>query len=248
MLLGEPVGVERGVHRAHVTDRSAPRDRRADRAPASVSYPFAMTFAHDGARPKLSVLGTGYLGATHAVSMVELGYDVLGLDVDEAKIARLSAGEVPFFEPGLPELLRKALDSGRLRFTTSYAGGGRLRRRALHLRRHAAAQGRLRGRPDVRRVGVLDAGAAARPARAGRGQVDGAGRHRGADVRAGRPRRPVGPRSRSPGTRSSCGRASPSRTPCTRTGWCSACSRPRAEADAAGRVRAGDRGRDARSW
>ena len=79
-----------------------------------------MTFAHDGAQPKLSVLGTGYLGATHAVAMVELGYDVIGLDVDEAKVARLSAGDVPFFEPGLPELLRKALDSGRLRFTTSY--------------------------------------------------------------------------------------------------------------------------------
>jgi UDPglucose 6-dehydrogenase len=79
-----------------------------------------MTFAHNGAQPKLSVLGTGYLGATHAVAMVELGYDVVGLDVDEAKVARLSAGDVPFFEPGLPELLRKALDSGRLRFTTSY--------------------------------------------------------------------------------------------------------------------------------
>jgi len=85
-----------------------------------VSYPFAMTFAHNGAQPKLSVLGTGYLGATHAVAMVELGYDVIGLDVDEAKVARLTAGDVPFFEPGLPELLRKALDSGRLRFTTSY--------------------------------------------------------------------------------------------------------------------------------
>jgi UDPglucose 6-dehydrogenase len=85
-----------------------------------VSYDFAMTFAHNGAQPKLSVLGTGYLGATHAVAMVELGYDVIGLDVDEAKVARLGSGEVPFFEPGLPELLRKALDSGRLRFTTSY--------------------------------------------------------------------------------------------------------------------------------
>ena len=71
-------------------------------------------------KPRLSVIGTGYLGATHAVCMAELGYDVIGLDVDAAKVARLSAGEVPFFEPGLDELLRKALDSGRLRFTTSY--------------------------------------------------------------------------------------------------------------------------------
>lgn len=71
-------------------------------------------------RPRLSVIGTGYLGATHAVCMVELGYDVIGLDVDEAKIELLREGEIPFFEPGLPELLRKHKDSGRLRFTTSY--------------------------------------------------------------------------------------------------------------------------------
>jgi UDPglucose 6-dehydrogenase len=76
--------------------------------------------ADNGVRPRLSVLGTGYLGATHAVCMTELGYDVIGLDVDESKVARLSAGEVPFFEPGLAELLRKNLDTGRLRFTTSF--------------------------------------------------------------------------------------------------------------------------------
>jgi UDPglucose 6-dehydrogenase len=69
---------------------------------------------------RLTVLGTGYLGATHAVCMAELGYEVLGMDVDAAKIARLAAGEVPFFEPGLEPLLRKNVESGRLRFTTSY--------------------------------------------------------------------------------------------------------------------------------
>ncbi len=77
--------------------------------------------AVSNARPRLSVIGTGYLGATHAVCMVELGYEVIGLDVDAPKIARLRAGEVPFFEPGLPELLNKHIDSGRLRFTTSFA-------------------------------------------------------------------------------------------------------------------------------
>ena len=92
-----------------------------------------------GTRPRLSVLGTGYLGATHAVCMAELGFEVIGLDVDEAKVAKLAAGEVPFFEPGLPELLRKALDSGRLRFTTSYEEAAAFARRPLHLRRHAAA-------------------------------------------------------------------------------------------------------------
>ncbi|MBV9292172.1 MAG: UDP-glucose/GDP-mannose dehydrogenase family protein, partial [Frankiales bacterium] len=70
--------------------------------------------------PRLSVIGTSYLGATHAACMAELGYDVVGLDVDEVKVARLMSGEVPFFEPGLEELLRKNLDTGRLRFTTSY--------------------------------------------------------------------------------------------------------------------------------
>ena len=72
-------------------------------------------------RPRLSVIGTGYLGATHAVCMVELGYEVIGMDVDEPKIEQLRAGQVPFFEPGLPELLGKHIDCGRLRFTTSYA-------------------------------------------------------------------------------------------------------------------------------
>jgi UDPglucose 6-dehydrogenase len=53
--------------------------------------------------------------------MVELGYEVIGMDVDEPKIEQLRAGQVPFFEPGLPELLGKHIDGGRLRFTTSYA-------------------------------------------------------------------------------------------------------------------------------
>ena len=75
----------------------------------------------DSDRSRLSVIGTGYLGATHAVCMTELGHEVIGVDVDEKKVAQLAAGEVPFFEPGLPELLRKNLDTGRLRFTTSFA-------------------------------------------------------------------------------------------------------------------------------
>ena len=69
---------------------------------------------------RLTVIGTGYLGATHAVCMAELGYDVLGMDVDEAKVAALGGGTVPFYEPDLEPLLRKNLDAGRLRFTTSY--------------------------------------------------------------------------------------------------------------------------------
>lgn len=68
----------------------------------------------------MTVIGTGYLGATHAASMAELGHEVLGLDVDPDKIAALAAGDVPFYEPGLPELLRRHVESGQLRFTTDY--------------------------------------------------------------------------------------------------------------------------------
>jgi len=74
---------------------------------------------------KLTVIGTGYLGATHAAAMAELGHDVLGLDIDQTKVDRLNAGDVPFFEPGLPELLQRNLETGRLRFTTSYGEVGR---------------------------------------------------------------------------------------------------------------------------
>ncbi|MEY4169957.1 MAG: hypothetical protein RLZ94_1030 [Actinomycetota bacterium] len=69
----------------------------------------------------MSVVGTGYLGATHAACMAELGHDVVGIDSDPAKVAALSSGTVPFWEPGLDEVLRRGLDSGRLRFTTDPA-------------------------------------------------------------------------------------------------------------------------------
>ena len=71
-------------------------------------------------RLKLTVFGTGYLGATHAVCMAELGYDVLGVDIDHRKLEMLASGEVPFFEPGLEPLLRKNLEAGRLAFSSSY--------------------------------------------------------------------------------------------------------------------------------
>jgi UDPglucose 6-dehydrogenase len=70
---------------------------------------------------KLSVIGCGYLGAVHAASMVELGHEVVGIDVDAEKVARLSEGDAPFYEPGLPAILKAALASGRLRFSTDMA-------------------------------------------------------------------------------------------------------------------------------
>ncbi|MFG2002483.1 UDP-glucose dehydrogenase family protein [Spirillospora sp. NPDC048911] len=69
---------------------------------------------------RLTVIGTGYLGATHAACMADLGFEVIGLDIDRRKIECLAAGDLPFYEPGLEPVLRRNLENGRLRFTTSY--------------------------------------------------------------------------------------------------------------------------------
>src|ERR1700741_83570 len=74
---------------------------------------------------RIAVLGTGYLGATHAACMANLGHEVLGVDVDEAKLAKLRAGEIPFYEPGLDILTQEMLSAGRLQFTSSYAEAAR---------------------------------------------------------------------------------------------------------------------------
>jgi len=68
---------------------------------------------------RLTVLGTGYLGTTHAACMASLGFDVLGVDTDARKVDQLNAGQLPIYEPGLREL-HSGLGSGRLAFTTSY--------------------------------------------------------------------------------------------------------------------------------
>jgi UDPglucose 6-dehydrogenase len=76
---------------------------------------------HNGAAGRrITVLGTGYLGTAHAACLAEMGFEVLGVDVDPARIDTLTRGELPFYEPGLAALLRAGLKSGRLSFTTSY--------------------------------------------------------------------------------------------------------------------------------
>ena len=70
---------------------------------------------------RISVIGCGYLGAVHAACMAKLGHDVVGIDVDERKIAALSAAQAPFYEPGLDELLDEVQATGRLSFTTDMA-------------------------------------------------------------------------------------------------------------------------------
>ena len=70
---------------------------------------------------KLSVIGTGYLGATHAAAMSSLGFQVVGIDIDPEKISSLRNGKVPFYEPDLEELLQKEVASGRLTFSTDFS-------------------------------------------------------------------------------------------------------------------------------
>ena len=66
---------------------------------------------------RISVIGTGYLGAVHAVGMAELGHTVIGIDVDPAKITSLNKGVAPFYEPDLDDLLHRHVSSGHLRFS-----------------------------------------------------------------------------------------------------------------------------------
>ncbi len=70
---------------------------------------------------RISVIGCGYLGAVHAASMAELGHEVVGIDVDERKVAVLRAGRAPFYEPGFADLLQRTLATGRLSFSSDIA-------------------------------------------------------------------------------------------------------------------------------
>ncbi|WP_067198769.1 UDP-glucose dehydrogenase family protein [Microbacterium sp. XT11] len=70
---------------------------------------------------RMSVIGCGYLGAVHAAAMASIGHEVIGIDVDEGKVATLREGSAPFFEPRLDDLLRDGIASGRLRFSTRAA-------------------------------------------------------------------------------------------------------------------------------
>jgi len=70
---------------------------------------------------RLSVIGTGYVGLVTAACFADLGHAVIGADRDADRVGLLNGGEVPFYEPGLPDLLRRVRASGRLRFTTDTA-------------------------------------------------------------------------------------------------------------------------------
>ncbi len=74
---------------------------------------------------RISVIGCGYLGAVHAATLASMGHSVVGIDVDAAKVEQLGRGAAPFFEPGLDELLRDGVTTGRLSFSTDFADAAR---------------------------------------------------------------------------------------------------------------------------
>ena len=235
MLVGQPEQVE-VAHRTEATAGARPVPNRA-----LGSLP-VMTL-------RISVLGTGYLGATHAACMAELGFEVLGIDVDadEDRSCSATAGRRST-SPASSRCCARASTAagcGSPRRTRDGAD----RRRPLPLRRHPAAQGRVRRRPALRRRGRRRPG----PAPGRRDAWSSASPPcRSAPPPGCRPASPSSPRparpSSSPGTRSSSARASRSRTPCAPTGWSSAV-RPSAPRPLLREVYASrDRRRHARSW
>ena len=69
---------------------------------------------------KITVIGLGYLGATHAVVMAKLGHEVIGIEPSQQKVDDLRAGRVPFFEPGLDEALKEVIAQGNIKFQTAH--------------------------------------------------------------------------------------------------------------------------------
>ena len=194
-------------------------------------------------RPRLTVIGTGYLGATHAICMAVLGYEVLGVDIDAAKIEALASGRVPFFEPGLPEMLAQGPGLRPAAVHHRPRRGGRVRRRPLHLRRHAPAARLDRGRPALRRGRGARPGAAPAPPRpwwSASPPCRSGTAHR--LTRLVQDQAPAGTTSSWPGTRSSCARASPSRTRCSPDRLVFGVASPWALAQLRADVRAGARG------
>ena len=168
---------------------------------------------------KVAVFGCGYLGAVHAACMASLGHEVIGVDVIDAQVAALSDGHAPFHEPGFPELLQSALETGRLHFTTD---AGAAADATVHFICVGTPQRKGENAADVSYVdsatdsilqvlkpGDVVVGKSTVPVGTAARLADAGARHR-ATART------------SCGTPSSSARATLSATPWSRIGWCTA--------------------------
>ena len=97
----------------------------------------------------VAVIGSGYVGLVAGACLAETGNDVVCVDKDAEKIARLQRNEIPIYEPGLEPMVRRNQEEGRLTFTTDLGAGGPGRAGGLHRGGHPAGRGRL-GRPAAR--------------------------------------------------------------------------------------------------
>ncbi|WP_084223631.1 UDP-glucuronate decarboxylase [Mycolicibacterium holsaticum] len=97
------------------------RDRAADTAGVGPSLRQNVQRKPEPARRKVAVIGTGYVGAVTSTCLASLGHTVCGLDTDSTRAGQLNNGQTPFHEPGLPEILKSTLSTGRLRFTDCHA-------------------------------------------------------------------------------------------------------------------------------
>ena len=114
-----------------------------NRPPPPATRPSTRTAQHPG----IAVIGTGYLGATHAAAMAQLGIEVIGVDTDPDKVAALRRRQGPFYEPGLARAAHRRPRHRPAAVHHRPRRGGRLRRRALRLRRHPAVGDEPRRRP-----------------------------------------------------------------------------------------------------
>ena len=105
--------------------------------------------AERGSDMHVAVIGSGYVGLVAGACLAETGNDVVCVDVDAEKIARLQRNEIPIYEPGSSRWCKRNQEEGRLTFTTDLASAVRERAGHLHRRRHPAGRGRL-GRPAAR--------------------------------------------------------------------------------------------------
>ena len=177
---------------------------------------------------RCTVFGTGYLGATHAAGMAELGHDVLGVDIDPGKVAKLAGGEIPFYEPGLRKMLSDNIAAGRLHFTTDYDAAVDFA--DVHFLGVGTPQKKGEYGADLRHVHAVIDTLVPRLRRSavivGKSTVP-VGTATELGVTGARSLPLTGSMSKSPGTPSFSVKASPSTTPCTPTGSSWVCSRIR---------------------